>query len=249
LEITEEMRWGVMPARFAAARAKLVQVNDTSVPLVMSHGYCAGRNPWQANSEDFTNAQYFANFKANVGHDAFALMVADFSDSLNAFSGVGHSQGGIVFLHLHNYYWTGLSVTTQGRRIQSMGSPWAGCTGAGSAANLIKIFGMGCGANSDLAVDGSRLWLAGISAAARVDVYYYTTTYKLGNLFGDWCNLAVNLILEWPNDGTAELDYCQLSGGNNLGNTQKECHTIDMGYPPGYDNAARNAIINTNRGH
>jgi len=152
-------------------------------------------------------------------------------------------------LHLHNYYWTGLSVPTQGRKIQSIGAPYAGCTGAGSVANLIKIFGIGCGLNYDLSVDGSRLWLAGISAAALDDVYLYTTTYKRNQFFGDWCNLAVNLVLEWPNDGTAELAYSTPPGANNLGNTESECHTLNMKYPAQYENRARNAIINANRGH
>jgi len=242
-EITEQMRSGVRPAH-------LVNVNVTgSVPLIALHGYCSGRNPFQANSEDFTNALYFVDGKANRLHDAYAMLVNAFAEAngASAWAGVGHSQGGSVLLHLHEYYWTGLSVPTSGRRIQSIGSPYLGCTGAGSAANLIKIFGAGCGSNYDLAVDGATLWSRALTPAAKADVYFYTTTYKQGTFFGDWCNLAVNLVLEWPNDGTAELEYSILPGANNMGNTQEQCHTIDMGYPPQYDDSGRNAIINNNR--
>jgi hypothetical protein len=49
------------------------------------------------------------------------------------------------------------------RLIQSVGSPYLGCSGAGSAANLIKVFGVACGANSDLTPDGATLWLATVS--------------------------------------------------------------------------------------
>ena len=69
-----------------------------------------------------------------------------------------------------------------------------------------KIFGVGCGQNHDLTVDGSTLWLAGISNYYRQNVFYYTTTYLRDQFFGDYCNLAINLILNWPNDGTTELD-------------------------------------------
>jgi hypothetical protein len=34
-----------------------------------------------------------------------------------------------------------------------------GCSGAGSGANLIKLFGVACGANADLTPDGAALWL------------------------------------------------------------------------------------------
>lgn len=180
---------------------------------------------------------------------------------------IGHSQGGLVFLHLHNYYWTGLENAKGKRLIQSVGSPYQGCSGAGSAANLIKIFGVACGANNDLTTDGAKLWLSGISANARKDVYYATTTYQQGKLFGDYCNMAVNLILQWPNDGTTETKYAELpSGGNSLGNKevkslffflkavvlkkneqfQKWCHTTGMGYPPQYTDSARNKDFNAN---
>eukprot|EP01116_Phalansterium_solitarium_P017913 TRINITY_DN4556_c0_g1_i1.p1 TRINITY_DN4556_c0_g1~~TRINITY_DN4556_c0_g1_i1.p1 ORF type:complete len:671 (+),score=264.89 TRINITY_DN4556_c0_g1_i1:77-2089(+) len=246
-EITEEMRWGVRPKHL------LRRSNATAetTPLVMAHGYCAGRNPFQAQGADFTNAFYFADFNANRPHDEFALLVSAFAEAnqLTTWSGVGHSQGGIALLHLHNSYWTGLEVPTNGRLLQSLGSPYLGCTAAGSAAGLGKAFGVGCGENFDLSVDGATQWKTGLSAAALDDVFFYTTTYKRNQFFGDYCNLAVNLVLEWPNDGTAELEYSVLPGANNMGNTESQCHTTGMKYAAQYEDDARNVIINTNRGY
>lgn len=62
--------------------------------------------------------------------------------------------------------------------------------------------------------------MSGIRAEVKKEVYYYTTTYKLGNLFGDYCNMAVNLLLKWPNDGTSELAYTTLDGATNCGNIE-----------------------------
>jgi len=237
--ITEEMREGVRP-----------QMNFSSPAacnLVLVHGYCAGTNPWEKHAfSDFTNACFFLFKDGNLLNDAFAMKVADFTKDIPSWGGVGHSQGGLVLLHLHNYYWTGLSNSKGNRRIQSVGSPYQGCTGAGNAANLIKIFGVACGSNQDLTTDGTKLWLAGISSTARKEVYYATTTYKQGNLFGDYCNMAVNLILQWPNDGTTELKYADLPNGNYLGNKEKWCHTTGMSYPAQYTDSARNKEMNTN---
>lgn len=244
-EITEDMRWGVRPARLVRRASN---ATGTETPLVMLHGYCAGRNPFEAQTGQFTNAKYFADFSSNRPHDEFALSVSEFAADLESWSGVGHSQGGVVLLHLHNFYWTGLSVPTEGRRIQTLGSPFLGCSAAGSAANLGKAFGVGCGTNFDLSKDGSAQWAVGISAAALDDVYFYTTTYKTGQLFGDYCNIAINLVIGWPNDGTAEFEYTQLPGANNMGNTESQCHTTGMKYKAQYEDQARNQIINEARG-
>jgi len=53
------------------------------------------------------------------------------------------------------------------------------------------------------------------------------------------------MVLDWPNDGTTELDRAALPGGNSLGNKEKWCHTTDMGYPAQYDDTVRNAEMNT----
>jgi len=153
----------------------------------------------------------------------------------------------MVALHLLNYFETGLDDASGGQDkiIQSLGTPYQGCSAAGSAANLGKLFGAGCGSNTDLATDGARLWLAGIASHAKSEVHYYTTTYELGKFFGDWCNLAMNAVLEWPNDGTTEIDNAPCPGGLNMGNTEKQCHTTDMGYMAQYKDSNRNRVMNT----
>jgi len=162
-----------------------------------------------------------------------------------SFGVIGHSQGGMVALHLQNYYWSGMDRASQsGRLIQSIGTPYQGSTAAGSAANLGSVFGVGCGSNVDLSLDGAKNWLAGISSSARSHVHFYTSTYQQGNFFGDWCSLPMNLILQWPNDGVTELQYAPLPGGKNEGNTQKYCHSVDMTYPPLTQNPSVNKDLN-----
>jgi len=242
LEITREMRVGRYPAGFNLTRS-----NAAAPTLMMVHGYCSDGNPFEAQTGQFSDAVYYDNPKANMNNQDFAEEVAALAEANNmeAFSVIGHSQGGIIGLHLYNYYFTAMDKTeATGRKIQTLGTPFLGCTGAGSSANLIKIFGYGCGTNTDLTVDGSRLWLAGITAEARSQVYFYTTTYKTGNLFGDYCNMAVNMVLEWPNDGVTELEYSKLPKGNNMGNVEKWCHTSDMGYPAQYTDKSRNTQMN-----
>jgi len=116
-----------------------------------------------------------------------------------------------------------------------------GCSAAGSSANLGNLFGIGCGENFDLTTDGAKTWLKDILPEIRAHVYYYTTTYKQGNLFGDWCSLAMNAVLKWPNDGVSELPLTGLTGGNNMGNKEKWCHTTEMGYAAQYLDETRNA--------
>eukprot|EP01119_Soliformovum_irregulare_P007176 TRINITY_DN1957_c0_g1_i1.p1 TRINITY_DN1957_c0_g1~~TRINITY_DN1957_c0_g1_i1.p1 ORF type:complete len:654 (-),score=206.29 TRINITY_DN1957_c0_g1_i1:114-2075(-) len=240
LEVTREMKVGRVPAEFNLTRSSVA-----APTLMMVHGYCSDGNPFP--TQHFTNAAFFSKPKANLSNQNFTKEVAAYAAtlSMDAYSIIGHSQGGMVGLHLYNSFWSGMDRTTSGKKIQSLGTPFLGCTGAGSAANLIKMFGYGCGTNTDLTVDGAQLWLAGISAEARSEVYFYTTTYKLGNLFGDYCNAAVNLVLEWPNDGVTELEYTNLPKGTNMGNTQKQCHTSGMGYMAQYDDQTRNAAMNS----
>jgi hypothetical protein len=250
-EITREMKQGVMPAHI------LANVNSTDAgQVILLHGYCAATNPWSKTTSEWTNSQFFLNANANIGIHAYSEKVAAYAEAkgITSYSIVGHSQGGMVGAHLYNFFFSGLDTMVMkqemagaaSRVIQSVGTPYHGCTGAGSAANLAKLFGAGCGDNYDLTTDGAEKWLAGISSDARAKVNYYTTTYKLGNLFGDWCNVAVNMVLEWPNDGTTEIVYTKLNGATNLGNVEKQCHTTDMGYPPQYWDATRNKAMNAN---
>jgi len=242
IAITEEMRVGVRPPQYAR------NSNATAAgpgALVMLHGYCAGANPWPTT--DFTTANFFNDPNANRDTDTFALMVMAFAQNIPLFSGIGHSQGGHVLLHMHNFYWSGLEAAdpSKGYIIQTVGTPYQGCSGAGTGASLMAMFGTGCGANDDLTTDGSQLWLANVLTEHRKNVYYHTTSYKLGSFFGDYCSLAVNFVLQWPNDGVAELDLARLDKGNYMGNTEKWCHTTDMGYPAQYTDHSRNQQMNS----
>jgi len=229
--ITDEMRVGVKPPSNVSAK-----IGDGHVILV--HGYCSSTNPWEQYSSDWTNAKFFLNPSSNIANKEFAEKIAAYcaANGLQKYSIVGHSQGGMAGLHLFNYYFSGIDDAKDGHKIQSLGTPYKGCSAAGSAANLAKLFGVGCGQNTDLSTDGAVLWLNGITTEHRKEVYYYTTTYEQGTFFGDYCNIVMNFVLEWPNDGTTELGRAELPQGNGRGNTQKYCHTTGMKYTAQYYN-------------
>jgi len=241
--ITEEMRFGVNP---------LPPVNKSRVGapahnLLLLPGYCADVNPWTRDSSKFSGG-FFPIAFGNHANDAYAqkIMEQALAKGMDSFGAIGHSQGGMISLHIHNFYWTGFSKATGPRLIQTVGTPWQGSSAAGDAANLGSIFGIGCGKSTDLSLDGAANWLTGIILEARKDVHYYTTTYEQGRFFGDWCSFPMNLILQWPNDGLVELKYAQLPGALSMGNKEKWCHTTDMTYTPQYDDAARNTEMNHN---
>lgn len=143
MEITREMREGKRRLNITASAG--------APSLLLVHGYCASVNPWE-ESKHFTDSTFFLEPSASLTNDEFAQLVLEYANSLqmSSFSGIGHSQGGIVLTHILNYYESGLDEASGGRKIQSVGTPYQGCTGAGSAANLIKVFGYGCGENFDL---------------------------------------------------------------------------------------------------
>jgi len=211
----------------------------------MLPGYCTEVNPFQSSASFFENA-FFPVKKGNFGHDEYALLMneAAVNANMDAFSIIGHSQGGLVAAHLFNYYWSGMANVSGGRIIQTVASPFQGNTAAGSSANLGQIFGIGCGSNTDLSRDGAINWLQGISMKTRQLIHFYTATYEQGNFFGDWCSLPMNLILEWPNDGVTELKYAPLPGGVNMGNTEKWCHSTEMVYPSLCTDPKRNKEMN-----
>jgi hypothetical protein len=242
MPITSEMRSGVNPLR----------VNRTAVAgakgLILIPGYCATINPWSRNAKDFTNAYFFDEMNLNIPNDAYAKKVIAFAEKkgLDSFGLIGHSQGGVVAAHIHNYYFSGLEAATGNRLIQTVGTPFLGSTAAANAADLGKVFGVGCGANSDLSRDGAANWISGVSMDSRKDVYFFTTTYKRNTFFGDYCSMPMNSILQWPNDGVTELPYADLPGGKNLGNKDKFCHTTEMAYPAQYDDHDRNKAMDAN---
>lgn len=239
IEVTKEMLEGKNP---------LPPPGPEAAPtLVLSHGYCSKANPWAKTQSVWpANSLFFEDFGQSLSNDQFALNILDLIAQNNAqsVSTIGHSQGGLALLHLYNYYFSSVDYGTSGRLIQSVGSPYRGNNGAGTGADLIKIFGFGCGSNDALTRDGAELWLSGITSAARSQVYYYTTQYK--ECFGCHCAPGVGLVLSKPNDGTAELTYSQLEGGNNQGNTHGQCHTEGMNYEAQCLNVARNELLAKN---
>lgn len=238
MTITQEMRVGVNPLPSAP-------VSPEVPSLLLLPGYCTDVNPWARNPGDFTNG-FFPVDRGNYANQEYAerILALVSAQGMTRYSIIAHSQGGMVAAHIRNYLFSGLDSVSGGRLIQTLGTPFNGNTAAGSAANLGQIFGIGCGANSDLSRDGAVNWVSGISSEARSVIHYYTTTYKQGNFFGDYCSLPMNLVLQWPNDGVTELEYAQLSGAVNEGNKEKWCHSTEMGYDPQYDDHTRNSEMN-----
>jgi len=233
-EITDKMRNGKQPATAAAEVT-------ASQQIVFVHGYCSKQNPWQKSGDFPSTAAYFLNPGASLSNEEFAQKILQFVAPYGTFSMVGHSQGGMANLHLYNYYFSGAQASTATRKLQSVGTPYQGNSGAGSAADLINIFGVGCGANPSLTKDGAALWLSGITSENRKQVSFYTTQYTPG-LF-KYCQAGVGLVLSAPNDGTAELNYSRLSGGQDMGHTEGQCHTENMQFPAQYYDKPRNAAI------
>jgi len=244
--ITDEMLFGVNPyGAVKKNKARDASLEQGAPTLLMLPGYCTDVNPFATSKNHFTHAAYPVQ-KGNFAHDEYARIMAGKAEQhgMDSFSIIGHSQGGIVGTHLLNYYWSGTDNASDGRLVQTVASPFQGCSAAGSSANLGEIFGIGCGSNTDLSRDGSVNWLQGVSAATRKRVHYYTATYQQGKFFGDWCSLPMNLVLQWPNDGVVELVYAHLPGGVNMGNKQKWCHSTEMSYPPVCTDSQRNTEMN-----
>jgi len=244
VEITSEMKYGINPLKYN-------QLNESGPSLIMVHGYCQTEaNPFKKNEHMFTDASFFLNEGAKIGNDEFAELVDNHANKIKSqkYSIISHSQGGMVSLHMLTHYFTGLDLqlmsSGEGRIVQTLGTPWRGNTAAGCLADIGKIIGIGCGSCYDLTVDGATNWLAGMNKEMAKHVYYYTSTYELGTWFGDYCNMAVNLIIKWPNDGITEIFYATLPDANYLGNTEKQCHTTGMSYQPHYFDNDRNAEMN-----
>jgi hypothetical protein len=238
VEMVQGVRTWVPPAP--------VNMSEATPTLLCLSGYCADVNPWTRDATKFSNSFMPVDKGNYANHQYSQKMLAQVeAQKMTSFGLIGHSQGGMVSLHILNFFQSGADNAQGPRLVQTVGTPFQGSTAAGSAASLGNIFGVGCGSNTDLSLDGARNWLTGISTVTRSKVHFWTTTYEQGRFFGDWCNFAMNSILQWPNDGLVELQYANLVGGKSMGNKQKWCHSTDMTYPPQYDDAQRNAEINS----
>jgi len=240
-EVSEEMRFGPRPKSLIRSAAN---VSESSGKLLLVHGYCSGP-VWDV--KDFTNAVVLEDYSKTRSNDEFARLILEFGLPYNSYGIVAHSQGGLASLHLKTYYWSGLDALTKGRPIQTVGSPYRGCSLAGILADLGWLFGLGCGSNFDLSRDGANLWYSKIPknvGGPQSSVYYYTTRYVNNWWFFSNCVTASNLVLSKPNDGTCELKYAMLDNGNGQSTTEGWCHATGMKYPPQTSDPTRNKEMN-----
>jgi hypothetical protein len=235
--ITDDMRMSNAPA-IAETQSKA-----TSNPkLLLVHGYCSS-SVW--NTGNFSNSVEFQDFSKNRSHEAFAQQILNFGNSYTSYGIVAHSQGGAAALHLYSRYWSGLDYATGGRIIQSVGTPYQGTALAGNLAILGSIFGAGCGTNTDLTYSGASNWLSTIPSWARSQVDYYTTSFSTKWWRYDYCNIATDLFLNDPEDGTTEQWAGQLSGAANMGHKKGWCHTRGMRDTAQFLDSGRNSSMNS----
>lgn len=235
--VDERMLMGPRPAQLAEMD------KGVGSRLLLVHGYCSG-DVWPASH--FSNASKFLDLNKNRSHDQFARLIQSFGSTWNSFGVVAHSQGGAASLHLYTYYWSGLDNASGSRLIQSVGTPYQGTNLAGILAALGNWFGVGCGTNDNLTYSGASSWLSGIPSWARSKVNYYTTSFTDVWYRYDYCNMATDVVLSDPEDGTTERAYGQLSGAYNRGHTTGQCHTAGMRDPAQYSNYSRNSTMNSN---
>ena len=222
-----------------------VQAKGVGTKLLLVHGYCSG-DAWGPVAYQFGNAAVFKDFNQNRSHDQFANLIKNFGATWNSFGVVAHSQGGAASTHLYTYYWSGLDNATGARLIQSVGTPYQGTALAGNAAVLGSVFGIGCGTNTNLTYSGASSWLAGIPTWARAKVNYYTTSFTDRSWVYDYCNVATDVLLSDPEDGTTERAKGQLSGAVNQGHKTGWCHTSGMRDPAQVTDSSRNSTMNAN---
>jgi hypothetical protein len=240
--IDEAMTMGPRPSEQSLMAGE--STNGVGKRLILVHGYCSG-GVWPTSQ--FTTASTFLDANKNRTNDAFALLIKNFGATWNSFGTIAHSQGGMASLHLYAYYWSGLDNATGNRLIQSVGTPYRGTNLSGILAKIGNWFGVACGSNSNLTYSGATSWLSGIPNSARAKVNYYTTSFKLTNWYtNDYCQIATDLVLDDPEDGTTEQVNGQLSGGVNRGHTTGQCHTASMRDPAQYLDSSRNATMNSN---
>jgi hypothetical protein len=238
LVVDDTMRMGPRPAALETS------TKGVGSRLLLVHGYCSG-GVWP--SAQFSNASTFLDVNQNRTHDQFARLIQSFGSTWNSFGVVAHSQGGAASLHLYTYYWSGLDNAVGSRLIQSVGTPYQGTNLAGILAALGSWFGVGCGTNNDLTYSGASAWLSRIPTWARAKVNYYTTSFRTTNWWtNDYCQIATDLVLSDPEDGTTEQVKGQLPGAINRGHVTGQCHTAGMRDPAQYLDSTRNAVMNSN---
>lgn len=251
MSINDEMTRGRKPEHLISPNSSRNLANEVHKKILV-HGYCDTGSPFPVSH--FTDAVDFNDPNSSGPNswtlDEFAKKIAQFAENegIDGCGIIAHSQGGMAALHLYNNYYSCLDYADGGgtRMIQSVGTPYQGTSLAGNLATLGYAFNQGCGYNHDLTEDGATQWLRGISSWARKEVHYFTTGFKDYWWSWDYCNLATELILNDPEDGAVEMYRGQLSGGNNLGHTEGQCHSVGMEEMAQYKDYHRNQNMNYN---
>ena len=66
-------------------------------------------------------------------------------------------------------------LQNNGRKIQTLGTPWQGTPVMGMTADIADQLGFGCGDNPAFGVGTASRWLKKVPRTAQSQVYYYTT--------------------------------------------------------------------------
>lgn len=253
-QIDEAMRMGERPAELAQGTTDSPAFNNDATAgetrgsgsgLLLVHGYCS-KGPWGAVAGHFSGESIFLDLNQNRSHNDFAIRIRNFGNHLNSYGIVASSQGGAASLHLYTYYWSGLDRASGGRLIQSVGTPYNGTSLAGNLAVLGRVFGQGCGRNSNLTYSGAAAWLAGIPSWARRKVNFYTTQFRDRRFRYDYCHIVTDLLLRDPDDGTTEFSRGILAGAAFRGHKMGWCHTDNMRWPAQTRDFSRNSEMNAN---
>lgn len=248
-QIDEAMRMGVRPDQLEETGLDEASFGDSTrgsgSGLLLVHGYCS-KGPWGAVAGHFSGESIFLDLNQNRSHNDFAIRIRNFGNRLNSYGIVASSQGGAASLHLYTYYWSGLDRASGGRLIQSVGTPYRGTSLAGNLAVLGRIFGQGCGRNSNLTYSGAAAWLSGIPGWARSKVNFYTTQFRDRRFRYDYCHIVTDLLLQDPDDGTTEFSRGILPGAAFRGHKMGWCHTDNMRWPAQTRDFSRNSEMNAN---
>lgn len=257
LEVTKAMLQGIPQPR----QRKITTDKSPNAKLVLVHGFCADENPFEVQSEDWTDAVFFKAYnkttkegKRSMTNDEFARKVIDYTEKLelDSFALVAQSQGGMASLHILNYYHTGLDIRQQpGRKIQSVATPYRGNTALTEFKKYLDIIGIDCNGPFDLSVEGAALWLTGIGQANIIETNIYRTQYNPNpaSSTGGWCIAIMNLILQTPNDGVCEVQYSAPPTDQKAFKVDPgECHGDGMEWPASFWDRTRNHEMNNAAG-
>ncbi|MEO1576644.1 MAG: hypothetical protein AAFU65_16985, partial [Pseudomonadota bacterium] len=257
ISVNDEMLFGKADRTIDLPVSRVTGVSRMNAQgIMLVRGWCAN-STWPINNfQALGVTRHYTDGQNSRSHDSMARRLRDQGNAnyTTAFTAIGHSQGGAAATHLLTYYSSRLDNTTAPRPVQSLGTPYKGSTlmdlyvGVGGPWGFVlsEIFGF-CGPQLNLTTVGSALWLTGIPNSVRSDVHYYRTRHRRPSNFWQrlqfwrWrCNLA-SFIIPRSDDGVVGYRQGELSGGNNRGIRDRQCHTGGMKYADQTDDVSRNA--------